>query len=158
MLIRLVKLIFTLAGVVCFSQLAQAQCKQAGDNDSPHGANEFVLLKEKRVGRIHGRVFFPNYMVKSGRVRAEDIVVELYNYSGGDSYEDVNRALREQKRMAACLTGHDGRFSFVGLKQGRYLLRAGTRAHDQYNEVHAILILDPRGTDKGMEIVLTAGT
>jgi protocatechuate 3,4-dioxygenase beta subunit len=66
--------------------------------------------------------------------------------------------MREQKRVAACLTGRDGRFSFAGLKPGRYLLRAGTRAHDQFNEVHVILILDPRGTDKGMEIVLTPGT
>jgi hypothetical protein len=62
----MVKLIFTLAGVVCFSQLAQAQCKRAGDNDSPHGANEFVLLDGKSVGRIHGRVFFPNYMHNRG--------------------------------------------------------------------------------------------
>jgi hypothetical protein len=154
----MVKLIFTLAGVVCFSQLAQAQCKRAGDNDSPHGANEFVLLDVKSVGRIHGRVFFPNYMHKSGRERAGDIVVELYSYSGGDSYEDVNRAMREHKRVAACLTGRDGRFSFAGLKPGRYLLRAGTRARDQFNEVHVILTLDPRGTDKGVGILLTLGT
>ena len=142
-----------------FFQLAEAQCKKPKDDDIPHGANEFILFDERTLGRIHGRVFFPNYMIKAGRERAKDIVVELYSYTGGDSYQDVRKAILGQKRVAACLTGGDGRFSFAGLKRGRYLLRAGTRNRDQFNEIFAILILNPsRGAGKGLEIVLPAGT
>ena len=156
---RRANLVGVLLCITGFLQLAEAQCKKPTADDIPHGANEFILLDERTVGRIHGRVFLPNYMIKAGRVRAKDIVVELYSYGGGDSYQDVSKVLREQQRVAACLTGADGRFSFTGLKQGRYLLRAGTRERDQYNEVYAILVLElNRGGRKGLEILLPAGT
>ena len=117
------------------------------------------MFTERRVGRLHGRIFFPNYMIKAGRVPAKNIVVELYNYSGGDSYQDVSRVLREQKRVAACLTGTDGRFSFAGLKPGKYLFRAGTRDPDEFNEMHGIIIVGPKlSVSKGVDIILTAGT
>jgi hypothetical protein len=139
--------------------LAEAQCKKPKDEDTPHGANEFILHDEGAVGRVHGRVFFTNYAIEAGRIHADDIVVELYSYSGGESYQDVNKVLRWQKRVAACLTGADGRFSFARLKPGRYLLRAGTRKRDQYNEIYVILKLDPkRGDSKELEFELKAGT
>ncbi len=159
MVTRRANLVSVLLCITTFLQLAEAQCKKPKVDDTPHGANEFILLNERAVGRIHGRVILPNYMIKAGRVRAKDIVVELYSYGGGDSYKDVSRVLREQERVAACMTGVDGRFSFTGLKQGQYLLRAGTRERDQYNEVYVILVLDlNRGGRKGLEILLPAGT
>ena len=61
--------------------------------------------------------------------------------------------------MASYLTGNDGRFSFAGIKSGRYLLRAGTRDRDQYNEIFVILVVKPGSkSGKGLEIVLTLGT
>ena len=156
---RCANLLGLLFCVTSFLQLAEAQCKRPKAGDTPHGANEFILLNERTVGRIHGRVFLPNYMIKAKRVPAKDIVVEIYSYSGGDSSQDVDRVLRERKRVAACLTGADGRFSFEGLRRGRYLLRAGTREVDQYNEVYAIITLTPKSAaGKGLEILLPAGT
>jgi len=146
------KLFGVLILTIGFLQLAGAQCKKPSDKDTPHGANEFILIDEGVVGRVHGTV-------EAHGDYAKDIVVELYSYSGSDSYQDVSKVLRLQKRVAACLTGDDGRFSFARLKPGRYLLRAGTREQDQYNEIYAILRLDPRrGEARGLEIVLRAGT
>jgi hypothetical protein len=157
MTIRLGKICNVLVCVLCSVQFAGAQCKKARNNDSPHGANEFILLKERTVRQIHGSVFFPKDN-KAGRARAENIVVELYSYIGGENYNDVNQVLQERKRVVACVTSHDGRFSFVGLKQGRYLLRAGTLSQDQFNEVYIILRLDPHGVNKGVDIILPLGT
>lgn len=156
---RPIKLVATFVCLIAFGQLTYAQCKKPKVDDVPHGANEFIMFTERRVGHFHGRIFFPNYMIKTGRVRAKNIVVELYNYSGSDSYQDVSKVLREQKRVAACLTGADGRFSFAGLKPGRYLFRAGTREPDEFNKMHGIIIVEPKlGVGKGLDIVLSAGT
>ena len=35
-------------------QLAVAQCKKAKDEDIPHGANEFILVDEGMIRRVHG--------------------------------------------------------------------------------------------------------
>jgi hypothetical protein len=159
MLMQPANLFGVLICIITFSQVVEAQCRKPKADDSPHGANEFILFNARTVGRVHGRVFFPNYMIKAGRVRAKNIVVELYSYRGSNSYQDVSQVLSERKRVAACLTGGDGKFSFTGLKPGKYLIRAGTRERDQFNEVYAILILDPkRGIRKGLELILSAGT
>jgi hypothetical protein len=153
MVIRRAFLLRVLFCVIVFSHLAQAQCKKAKADDVPHGANEFILLNGGTLGRIHGTVFLPN------SIRAEDVVVEVYTYSGRNEYATVKKVLSEQKRVAACITGSDGRFSFPRLKPGRYLLRAGTRKNDQYNQIHAILVLTlNRGAGRGVKIVLSPGT
>ena len=104
-------------------------------------------------------VFFPNYALESGREPGNDIVVEIYIYSGDYSDQNVNKILGVKNRVAACVTGVDGRFSFLRLKPGRYLLRAGTRERNQFNVLHVILKLDPkRGDNKELEIVLQPGT
>jgi len=161
MLRRSVNICGALLCIISFAQLSYAQCKKAKAHDVPHGANEYILLSERVFGRIHGKIFFPNYRVEAGREPARDIVVEIYKHRGGDTSAEANDTLRTKKRLAACLTGADGRFSFTGLKHGRYLLRAGTRARDQFNEVNVILTLSPgnrRRSLKGLEIVLTPGS
>jgi hypothetical protein len=125
-------------------QLAEAQCTQPKGEDSPHGGKEFVLVEGRVVGRIYGRTLFPDAKAKGGWRRAKDVVVEIYSYGGDGTREDVRRVVREQKRVAACLTGGDGKFSFPDLKPGMYLFRAGTRAASRYDEIRVILLLDPR--------------
>src|SRR5215216_531029 len=104
--------------LIC-SGLACAQCKQPKDEDRPHGGNEFVLVGEGTVGGIYGKVLRKDEKVDDW-VPVGDVVVELYVYGGRANREDVSKAVREQKRVAACLTGGDGKYSFSGLKPGRY--------------------------------------
>ena len=159
MLIRPAKLFGVLICLAGLLQLAGAQCKKPKDEDRPHGANEPVLVAGRKVGRIYGRALFPDDASKEGWVRARDVVVEIYNYGGDGTREDVSKVVREQKRVAACLTGGDGKFSFPDLKPGMYLLRAGTRAPGRYNEIQIILLLDPqlRGTPE-LTILMPTGT
>ncbi len=155
MLMERVSLCSVLFCVVSFAQVLEAQCKKPKDNEVPHGANEFILLADQVVERIQGRVFFPN------SEPMEDIVLEVYRYNGGNSYQEISQVVQGQKRVAACLTGADGKFSFTRLRAGNYLLRAGTRHTKGFNEVYAILTLKPgrkTSAGKGLEIVLWPGT
>jgi hypothetical protein len=130
---------------------ADYKCKQAGDEDRPRGGN-FVLAGEGKFKAIYGTVLSKD---ESGTWEPMgDVIVELYSYSGGANREDVSKAIRGQKRLTACLTGGDGKFSLSGLKPGRYLFRAGSRMSDKYDEVHAILTLDPGGPLSELKILL----
>jgi hypothetical protein len=155
MLIRSAKLFGAAICVMGCMQLAVAQCKKAKDEDIPHGANETILVDEGVIRQVHGMVFFPNNALESRREPQNDIVVEIYIYSGDYSDQNINKILGVKNRVAACVTGVDGRISFLRLKPGRYLLRAGTRERNQFNILHVILKLDPkRGDNKELEIVL----
>lgn len=132
--------------------LAEYKCKQAGDEDRPRGGN-FVLAGEGPVRAIYGTVLSKDERADTWEPLG-DVVVELYSYSGGANQEEVSKAVREQKRVAACLTGGDGKFSLSGLKPGRYLFRAGSRMSDKYDEVHAILTLDPSRPPSELKILL----
>lgn len=137
--------------------LASAQCQRPKDGDRPHGGKEFVLAGEGTVAGIYGTVVARDEKTNDWPP-VGDVVVELYGYSGGANQADVSRAVREQKRVAACLTGRDGRFAFPGLETGRYLFRAGTRAPGKYNEIYAILVVDPGAPRSELKILLPAGT
>src|SRR5262245_25660033 len=159
MLIRTAKLFGAAIGIMGCMQFAVAQCRKAKDEDIPHGANEFILVDGGMIRRVHGMAFFRNVAFETGREPVKDIVVEVYIYSGSDSYQDVNKVLGMKKRVAACVTEDDGKFSFPTFKPGRYLLSAGTRKQDQFNELYIILKLDPKRDDnKELEIVLKPGT
>jgi hypothetical protein len=128
------------------------KCKQAGDEDRPRGGN-FVLAGEGRFKAIYGTVL--SRKGRDGKFKPlGDVVVELYSYSGGANQEEVGKAVREQKRVAACMTGGDGEFSLPGLKPGRYLLRAGSRVSDEYDDVYAILTIDPSRPLSELKILL----
>ena len=129
------------------------KCKKAGNEDRPRGGN-FVLAGEGRVKAIYGTVLSNKDTGADKWAPVGDVVLELYSYSGGVNPEEVSKAVREQKRVAACLTGRDGKFSLSGLKPGRYLFRAGSRTSDKYDEVHAILTLDPGRPLSELKILL----
>lgn len=136
------------------SPLAEARCRRARPDEVPHGANEFRLLAEQEVRQIRGVV-----SSLGDAEFQEDVVVEIYNYEGNDSYsyEAVSKVLKG-RRIAACVTGSNGRFSFSGLKPGRYLLHLGMRDVRGINEENAILHVTPRGSRERLEIRLTPGT
>lgn len=132
------------------SQLAEARCTSAKPEEVPHGANEFILLAEQQVRHIRGVVSF-------GGEFAQGVVVEVYRHGGKDNYEAVSETLKS-KRIVACVTGSDGKFSFSGLKPGRYLLHLGMRDVPGINELNAILHVTPSGSRKRLEVELRPGT
>jgi hypothetical protein len=132
------------------------KCQQAKDADRPRGGN-FVLAGEGEFKAIYGTALSKDERTHTWPPLG-DVVVELYSYSGGVNQEEVSKAVRGQKRVAACLTGDGGQFSFPGLTPGRYLLRAGSRASDKYDEVHAILTIDPSRPLSALKILLGTGT
>lgn len=149
--VRLLQVCAILLALTGISQLAEARCRSAKADDVPHGANMFILLAEKEVRQVRGNVF------QASMEFAQDVVVEVYNFGGNDGYEAASQALKS-KRIAACVTGPDGKFSFSGLKPGRYLLHLGTRDVAGMNEVNAILKVRPGGSRERLKIVLSLGT
>ncbi len=147
---------FSARKIVCFcwiavSILSHAQCKPAQSKDVPHGANTLIELKEQRLSQIFGTVRFPQ-----GEV-ADDIVVEVYRHAETESLQEA----RQQARLAACVTGDDGRFSFAGLKPGTYFVLAGTRRDAGVNEIYLLVTLRKNWLGRkgsGIKFVLVVGT
>jgi hypothetical protein len=120
---------------------AEYKCGQAKDEDRPRGGNP-IFAGMGTFGAIYGTALTKDERAGTwGPLR--DVVVELYSYSGGATREEVSKVVHEQKRVAACLTGDDGQFSFPRLKPGQYLFRAGSRVSEKYDEVYAILTVEP---------------
>src|SRR5215470_4120442 len=121
----------TLACLNCLtlSMVSRADCVKAHDHDRPHGANELIQLQDMQVDRIFGTIFFPNDET------AKDIVVEVYRQTGNQGHGETIR----QKRVAACVTGVSGKFSFPKLKPGKYLLQAGVREQSGVNITYVIV-------------------
>jgi|SRR5215469_12510773 len=140
-----------LLGLVGSSQLAEARCRRARLEEVPHGANEFIVFAEQEVRQIRGVVSFLTDEF------AENVVVEVYHHEGNDTYEAVSQTLKS-KRIVACVTGSDGKFSFSGLKPGKYLLHLGMRDRWGINEVNAVLHVTPSGSRESLKIELRPGT
>ena len=142
-----------IAGCCCLaaSMLSNAECKKAQAEDVPHGANVIVELSQQKLHSLFGTVHFPR------GEPADDIVVEVYRRLGSQSNHDA----REQGRLAACVTGNNGGFSFNGIKPGRYLLILGTRKADGMNELYVPIILKKswwRRKGPGLKLTLVIGT
>lgn len=144
-------LYLTVCALISIAGMA-AECRKAKLDDVPHGANEFVQLQPITVKQVHGQVFF------SDTEPAKDIVVEIFRYAGNDSYKEMSKALKD-KRVAACLTGPDGKFAFPRLTPGRYLLRAGTLHSMGWNEIHIVVNVDKRQpANTPLRLTLLIGT
>jgi hypothetical protein len=137
--------------MVVLPTTSNADCKKARADQTPHGANELIILKERTVGILQGVVF-----IGYGGGPASDVVVEVYRYEG--RADDTAEFLKGAKRSAACLTNENGAFAFARLKAGRYLLRAGTVRSAGINEVHAIFKVTGSGKIPRVQIRLPLGT
>lgn len=140
-----------LLGVMVLPARSVADCKKALSDQTPHGANEIIVLKERTVGTLRGIV-----VIGSDGAPGIDVVVEIYRYEGG-VFETVE-FLKGAKRSAACLTSEKGAFAFTRLKPGRYLLRAGTATSAGINEVHAIFRVTGSRSSPRIQIRLPLGT
>ena len=128
-----------------------AVCKKAHAEDVLHGANQLIELTHKSLSHLHGTALY-------FRERpANDIVVEIYRQSGSQSFQETMK----QPRITACVTVDDGKFSFSGLKPGKYLLFAGPRTDAGVNETYAPITLKNhwwRKGGSGLKLILQLGT
>jgi hypothetical protein len=146
----------TLRTVACLTFLvlpiaSRAECRKAHDDEVPQGANELIELREQKIRGLFGTTFLPN------DEPAEDVVIEVYSLQGHEDYSVTT----QKKRLTACVTGADGKFSFAEFKAGRYLLRAGVRKPHGINITYVIINLKSNGSGnkgRGIRIPMTLGT
>ena len=119
-----------------------AQCKKVPDNVKPNLGNEYIELTGIKVPQLVGKVLLPDGTPEN------EAVVEVYKYPKEKNFPSMNVPYT-QKRIAACLTGEDGRFLFTKIKPGKYLLRAGVWRKTGFDPINVILIVDPKTKIKG---------
>ena len=106
------------------AQRAHCGCRPAARGEVPLGGNhEIIQTVPAPVRQVRGSVHF---WVNDKPV--DKAVVEVFA-DRPDKRPDKNPAFRT-KRLAACMTGADGKFCFPRLPAGRYVLRAGVSNHD----------------------------
>ena len=137
---------------LALSIVCNAECRRAQEDEVPHGANELIELKEQTIKRVFGTISigFGN------SAPTPNVVIEVYRTTENQDFQKTV----QQKRLTACVTGPDGRFSFPELKPGRYLLRVGMREPAGINVAYVPIIVQSRKRLKGrgIRIVLQLGT
>ena len=114
-------------------------CRAASATEVPH-----VTASDPRFPDLCLRIV-RGMIVVSKNVPAADIVVEVYmlerpqrdSASAGDG--------RSPTRIAACVTGADGRYCFPNLEAGSYLLVIGPQGKREVTAIQVQVELNPRG-------------
>lgn len=140
----------------------KCDCRAAASNETTRaGGNEWIVYKELGVHRrIEGIVRMPLPELQ------EEILVEVFD---NPDYllcewkpENPNRCMMtpsgDQRRLAACRTGKDGKFCFESIPAGSYELRV---SKDQgWSPTHVYLVIDPKdpkSTNKPIKVSLRIG-
>jgi hypothetical protein len=150
-----------LASIIFISLLASnpqgnCRCVPATDDDTTRwGGNEYIIVKEEKVYRyLSGTVNFQNDDPVS------DALVEVYTHPEYLllEYSEGAKKKKKQRRIAACVTGEDGKFCFGFLPPGKYEMRVSQGSG--INVTHIYVEADPYNqdsTDMEINVVLTVG-
>jgi len=130
----------TVLAFFCLTEVAQAQtgsCSPASVDQITFWGTQNVIMRETSVLRsVKGRV-----------IRASDSIsgalVEIYDNADTLLLGPIERqeAKSKQNRLAACITGNDGKFSFPKLSAGTYELRV-SKASD-WDAISYHLVVEP---------------
>src|SRR3954452_866970 len=128
-------------------------CHKSEKGDTTHGgANEYIVVLEEE-----------SYRELQGTVRMwddtpiENVLIEIFDNADYLLKDDSWRKNPTQKRLAACLTGADGKFCFCHLPSGSYELRASLS--DGWNVTHVHIAVDKRaGHKKHAVVYMRVGT
>jgi protocatechuate 3,4-dioxygenase beta subunit len=142
--------IVTLILVCLTSSLSANDCKctPAPPNETTRaGANEEIVLTEKKPRKtLHGLVRDVN-----GEALA-DVLVEVFDNPNAQGNV-------RQNRLAACVSGADGRFCFKNIPDGKYELILSKGGG--WNRSHVYVVIAPRSrksTKAGLNLPLQVGT
>jgi hypothetical protein len=136
---------------------AECRCAPAADDDVTRwGGNEVVVGKaEKSYKRLSGEVTYGTTESASGAL------VELYTHPEHLflKYPENVKKRKRQRRVAACVTGEDGRYCLGFIEAGKYELRVSKGPG--FNVTQMYVEVDPLGVESAEEefdLVLTPGT
>ena len=153
----LASILFISAGLGSPGPQLSCTCTPAAADDLTRwGGNELVIVKEKKVYKeLSGTVSYgTGHTVK-------DALVEVYTDPEYLllEYPESQKAKKKQRRMAACVTGEDGKFCFGFIEPGKYEVRVSL--DPGVNVTHIYVEVDPYGgesPDEGLNAPLTLGT
>jgi hypothetical protein len=138
-------------------------CSPAQGDTTRWGGNEWIAYKQARTYQvINGKV-----VGAVGGQGMDDVLVEIFDkpeyllceWKDYNSNKCTTDPPAEQRRVAACATGKDGKFCFSNIPAGRYELRVSKDG--SWNVVRAYVIVDPSGRYSrrgGIVIEMTVGT
>jgi hypothetical protein len=115
-----------------------------------------VFMEKEPYQELRGRVVVSG----TGKPLAGTLV-EVFTHPeyllSNDSYA---RGKPEQRRVAACLTGNDGRFCFRDVPSGKYELRSSSSdTYTGWNASQVYVIVDnDKGKSKELRVVMILGT
>lgn len=123
-------------------------CMPAAKNEITRwGGNETITVEEEK---IHKRIF-GTVELENGDPAA-DVLVEVYTRPEEEKEE------AKQRRIAACITGGNGKFCFGFTKPGKYEIRLSKDSG--FNVTHVSVEVNPYGdesTDTEIAAPLTLG-
>jgi hypothetical protein len=135
------------------------KCHKPEPNESTHWVgNQYIIIRKPGAYKaMRGVIVTPN----GGSL--EDALVEVFTrpeYLLASS--GVNSHGRDrQRRVAACKTGTDGKFCFLGLPPGKYELRASSDdTRTGWNVSHVYVVLNPhsrRSQREEIRVEMTLG-
>lgn len=132
------------------------------DESTRRGGNEWVVIAQRRAYReMSGKVASPDGGGMGGALvevfdRPEYLLCE---WEPGKPNDCTTEPPAKQRRLAACVTGDDGRFCFENLAPGRYELRVSYGSG--WNVTHVYVVVDPKGrasSSRYITVGLTLGT
>ena len=150
----------SIAGFGLMSPVSRCTCTAVDSNVTTRwGGNEFIVLKQAHaVKALIGTVGIPLSEL------SDDVLVEVFDQPDYLICEWLNKnpnnctttPPENQRRIAACTTGKDGRFCFENLPAGKYELRASKG--QSWNPTHIYVVVAPSGTKKSIEVPMHVGT
>ncbi len=133
------------------------RCAPAAESDVTRwGGNEEVVgREEKTYRRLAGGVRYATDEAVSGAL------VEVYTHPEYLllKYPENAKKRKRQRRVAACVTGEDGKFCFGFVGAGKYEVRVSKDGG--FNVTHIYVEVDPFGVESvedELDAVLTPGT
>jgi len=152
------KLIATVLVIVFLSgypQREKCRCSTASVDQKTSWGHQNVIIKEDGIFKsIRGRVVLAiNEQPLSG------VLVEVYDKPEGLllSWQEREARKTQQRRIAACVTGVDGRFSFPKVPSGEYELRCSKPIEWDPTSAHIIVRPeDPHSKNSKITVPLQA--
>ena len=140
----------------------KCDCRAAAANETTRaGGNEWVVQQEPGVRRrIQGVVSMPLPELQ------EDLLVEVFDkpdyllceWKANNPNRCTTKPSDDQRRLAACRTGKDGKFCFDDLPAGTYELRISK--NQEWSPTHIYVVVDPKNpksTNTPIEVSLNIG-
>lgn len=153
----LIVVLFIFLTAVNVPSFADCVCVPAKDADTTHWVGNMaeVRIERERYQELKGRVVVSGSGKALGGALVEVFTRPEYLLSN----ETYSRGTPEQLRVAACVTGPDGKFCFRKLPAGAYELRSSSSdTYAGWNASQVYVVVDhEKGKYKDLRVTMTLG-